>query len=394
MYLQVISLLTAKAISFTVSHSVSEATDDIATINIFILVALDGIVMLWLFLLVFNLWLLGYPSDKQVVEKWLWFGVVVGLIIVFGWLCFVLNSNPVVWIIDYILDTKFNRIAILITWAVCIITFLFYVATFSRCLSKTATRKLFHAVVVVLFPPIAVIDPHFLSLSFSIAIMLLLFLEFCRVAGIRPIGPLIQPFYSQFVDERENDQKRKEPALILTPIYLLLGCALPHWVVYCGEAHYEAGIREQDQQLRNGESGKSLTFYCTQLVVGLCGVVVLGVGDSFAAIIGSNYGATKWPRCIASRSIEGSLAAFFSMTLSVELILIGCVVLRTTSIPSVTSIGDDVLMDPMLFEQCVLLARTLFVPLIITTLIEAYTTALDNLVLPIYALGLMAGALR
>lgn len=338
---QGISLLTAVAVRITWLNEQHEAT------SVFVVVALDGIVLLWISLLVIG----GVISKHR--QARMWCVIIVGLSGVFGWLHYVLNTNPVIWLVEYILDEEFNRLSILATWAVCIATFLSQAQSAITSLSNTATRKLFHGVAVVLFPPVAILDPQFLSLSFCIAVVLLLFLELCRVCALQPVGTLIQPFYAQFVDERESDLAGG-PALILTPIYLLLGCGLPHWVAH---------MLEHDAAART-------------LFIGFSGVLVLGVGDSFAAIVGSNYGRTKWPRCVADRSVEGSAAAFFSMTAAVLLFNVvgGCI------------LGHSVL-TPM-----ELLSR-MFIPLVLCTLLEAYTTALDNLVLPIFAVGLVAAAI-
>lgn len=80
----------------------------------------------------------------------------------------------------------------------------------------------------------------------------------------------------------------------------------------------------------------------------LWGVLVLGVGDSFGALVGTAWGKTKW-RHGQQKSVEGSIGMLLSMGLC-----------------------------------CSILFGESWIPAVLfTTLLEAFTFQIDNLVLPL-----------
>jgi dolichol kinase len=84
-----------------------------------------------------------------------------------------------------------------------------------------------------------------MHLSFSFATSAMIMLEYHRYFNIYPLGSYIEPFLSRFIDSKDTG-----PA-ILSHIYLIIGCALPVWIM--------------------GEE---------KCVAGVAGIVVIGVGDS------------------------------------------------------------------------------------------------------------------
>ena len=54
--------------------------------------------------------------------------------------------------------------------------------------------------------------------------MLFVLIEVIRTVELLPVGKIIKQFMNEFIDEKDNG------ILILTHIYLLLGCAIPVWV--------------------------------------------------------------------------------------------------------------------------------------------------------------------
>ena len=84
--------------------------------------------------------------------------------------------------------------------------------------------------------------------------------------------------------------------LILSHFYLLLACAIPHWI--------SASITSLNKPQLNAISSS--------------GVIFIGIGDTFAAIVGHMIGTIKWPK--RRISIQGSLA-FFVSTLLIHIIL-------------------------------------------------------------------------
>jgi len=106
---------------------------------------------------------------------------------------------------------------------------------------------------------------------------------------------------------------------------LIAGCAAPLWVAECVQLDRHAS-----------------------LFLGLSGVLSLGVGDAMGAVVGTHFGQIAWGQ---RRTVEGSLAMFVSMA-------IPCFVLLNRI--------------------------SLWIPVVVfTTLLEAYTVQIDNLVLPL-----------
>jgi dolichol kinase len=70
----------------------------------------------------------------------------------------------------------------------------------------------------------------------------------------------------KFIDSRDSKK------LIITQLYLLLGCAWPFFLTY---------------------SKKSEMKCFNNYILAISGCLVLGIGDSFAAIFGSKYGKVR-----------------------------------------------------------------------------------------------------
>lgn len=93
-------------------------------------------------------------------------------------------------------------------------------------LSKTASRKLFHALATAMFVPAIALEREFLSLALGAALGLLLVAEFLRCAGCPPVAAALDRYYGEFLDARDGG------SLVVTHLFLLLGCAVPVWL--CG----------------------------------------------------------------------------------------------------------------------------------------------------------------
>ncbi len=89
----------------------------------------------------------------------------------------------------------------------------------------------------------------------------------------------------------------------------------------------------------------------------LSGVLSLGVGDTAASLIGSRYGSHHWPG--TSKTIEGTCAAVISQ-------LITTVVLTTCAHVHFTRLAG------------------ILAAIITTSLLEAFTSQIDNVVLPVF----------
>ena len=135
--------------------------------------------------------------------------------------------------------------------------------------SVNGRRKFFHALAVLLFVPGLAWDPAFMHLAFSAAMSLFILLEYLRYCAVVPVGATLHFFLSQFLDSKDTG------LVILSHVYLLIGCAMAVWC--------EAQSR---------------------LVMQL-GVIVLGVGDALASVIGRQYGRIHWPH--SKKTVEGTL---------------------------------------------------------------------------------------
>ena len=150
--------------------------------------------------------------------------------------------------------------------------------------SVNGRRKFFHALAVFLFVPGIAWDPAFMHLAFSIAFALFLFCECLRYCAVFPVGASLHIFMAQFLDNKDAG------LVILSHLYLLSGCAAGLWA-------------------------DSRTRVAQQL-----GVLVLGIGDSCASIVGRQYGRLHWPR--SKKTVEGTVAFVASTVLCTMLLRI------------------------------------------------------------------------
>jgi dolichol kinase len=134
-------------------------------------------------------------------------------------------------------------------------------------------RKGFHALAFMLFvPPIimAKIDrPRMLIFAFNCVTVALIIIEVLRYSG----GILPESF-SKWFKSMSNGRERIPANMIVTHIYLLMGCAFPPTASFI--------------LLSGGVYNSEWTLWS------LSGVVFLGIGDSCAAVFGKQYGKTLW----------------------------------------------------------------------------------------------------
>ncbi|KAF5367129.1 hypothetical protein D9758_003996 [Tetrapyrgos nigripes] len=145
-------------------------------------------------------------------------------------------------------------------------------------LRLNARRKFFHALTVVMFIPGVAFDPAFTHLCFSAAFALFTFAEYVRYFAIYPFGAAVHLFMNEFLDHKDSG------TAILSHFYLLTGCAGSLWL-----------------------EGRSSLVQFT-------GILVLGVGDALASIVGKRIGFHRWSRT-TSKTVEGSLAYTASIVL-------------------------------------------------------------------------------
>ncbi|KAF9432398.1 hypothetical protein BGZ76_010851 [Entomortierella beljakovae] len=146
-------------------------------------------------------------------------------------------------------------------------------------------RKYYHALAVVMFIPGYLADEPFMHLAFSVGLAALIFLEYIRYFAVMPFGKEIHLFLIGFLDARDGGP------IILSHLYLLVGCATPVWLA---EHH---------------------------ILAGLSGIFALGVGDAMASIIGKRYGRHRWPGTI--KTVEGTIAFVVSVMIAAGSVFVG-----------------------------------------------------------------------
>ncbi|KAJ7106459.1 hypothetical protein C8R43DRAFT_1092017 [Mycena crocata] len=146
-------------------------------------------------------------------------------------------------------------------------------------LGLNARRKFFHALVVVMFVPGVAFDPAFTHLAFSVAFALFVFAEYIRYFAIYPVGAAVHRFMNEFLDTKDGG------TAILSHFYLLTGCAGALWL-----------------------EGPTRLLQFT-------GVLVLGIGDALASIVGKRLGRHVWSPT-TSKTLEGSAAFTLSVVAS------------------------------------------------------------------------------
>ena len=194
-------------------------------------------------------------------------GLAAGFGLYAPWMQMITQSHPWWWVLDY-LSGDSSKCTLLLWWG--LVAVLSTLGAHSLAgvswMPQILVRKVYHVAVVVMFVPGVLVDPGLLFLGYAVALAILLLLEVLR-AGRVPLWSVdLNSFLRQFTDERDNG------ALITTHLYLLLGCALPHWA--------------------------TLLFGSTAAgwnqLSALAGVFVLGVSDSAASAVGKRFGKHQW----------------------------------------------------------------------------------------------------
>lgn len=257
------------------------------------------------------------------------FLVLASCIVVFGIRVFVLEAigqDPFVWVL-YLLFNASHRepLYLALYWIVFITLSVIVSSSWSPnndSVSVNLRRKYFHFIAVAIFTPGYILDASFLHLSFSVAFSALLLVEYVRLFKVLPSLNL-DAFFCKFLNEKDQ----AEP-LIVTHLFLLVGCAMPVW----------------------------LYVSATDLGVGLSGVAALGVGDAFASTVGKWIGTRFWPN--NHKTVEGTAAFIIS------------VFVFMTFVERNATYG-------VILVQCAL-----------TALLEAFCDQNDNLILPVYLFSL------
>ncbi|KAI1076325.1 hypothetical protein F5B20DRAFT_333275 [Whalleya microplaca] len=150
-------------------------------------------------------------------------------------------------------------------------------------------RKVFHFMMVAMFLPTTYIDPTFAALALSVVLALFLLLDLLRASQLPPLSKPLASFLAPYVDGRDL-----RGPVVISHIFLLIGCAIPLWLSLGSLPRTGAGYLE----------GWEVP---TREVSMITGVVCVGLGDAAASLIGRRYGHRKW-LWGGGKSLEGSVA--------------------------------------------------------------------------------------
>lgn len=197
---------------------------------------------------------------------------------------------------------------------------------------STSTRKIFHILIVLVYVPGLIFQCLLLYVASVIILAIFIVLELARVVKLYPVTEILESSIQAFIDEKDAGK------IAVTPIYLLVGCSAPLW------------IHNSPCDLTGSSAFELLPL--------LSGITSIGIGDTFASIVGSQIGNHKWGN--SSKSVEGTIASIIAQTG----FLYGLGYLGFISL------------NLKLMSVC-------GVAVIANSLIEALTDQVDNLVLPL-----------
>lgn len=161
-------------------------------------------------------------------------------------------------------------------------------------------RKVFHFMMVAMFLPATYVDPTFAALALSIVLALFLLLDLLRASQLPPLSKPLASFLAPYVDGRDL-----RGPVVISHIFLLIGCAIPLWLSLGSLPRTGSGYLE----------GWEVP---TREVSMVSGVVCVGLGDAAASLIGRRYGQRKW-LWGGGKSLEGSVAFAFAVFLGLAI---------------------------------------------------------------------------
>ena len=242
--------------------------------------------------------------------------------------------------------------------------------------STVSSRKIFHVLIMAIILSGLFVESMctFIVLAVSVACCGFIVLETFRIVvlvsndtihsslRVTTADPL-STFYRHFIDDKDLDRH-----WLSAHLHLLIGCAMPIVLKACWESAIWRAKRKQSIEMMDKEEEWILPtlLHHTPLLPHL-GWIVVGVGDSFAAIIGTKYGKHFW--FDTKRSVEGSVGMLFSMIMATLAIFMFLHFRRNMAI----TMND--------FSSS-------FLTLLATTFMEAFTNESDNLILPLFACAL------
>ncbi|GEQ72332.1 hypothetical protein JCM33374_g6019 [Metschnikowia sp. JCM 33374] len=188
----------------------------------------------------------------------------------------VVKQEVLVWLFEFVTASSL-RLQLLQGWVlalVAVVPVVFFLSS-KNLLSLNNRRKVWHfALLAALSYPALTQEPTFTALAVLGSVFVFVVLESLRCTRLTFIGDILHNSLHLFQDEKDLSGP-----LSLSYIFLLVGVGIPiGYGVYLGDV-------------------VSMRSYL--------GLVALGLGDSFASIIGKRFGKNKWKG--ESKTVEGTL---------------------------------------------------------------------------------------
>jgi dolichol kinase len=261
-------------------------------------------------------------------------------------------------LLEFVPQTR-QRAGVLVYWVVMLAASLLamHIVAHRTRVPQIILRKGYHLLAMALFVPVFFWDGPMLAVSLAVAFAALAAVEVVRCAGVPQLGAAVQRFMQDFTDERDAG------AIYVTHFTLLLGLALPVWVT---------------PALPKSPAASGPTLLA--VLAGLSGLMAVGVGDTAASVVGRLVG--RRPIHIGSKkTVEGTLAGICCTLVSWWLVLrwLG----GDSGVTGVTGDGAVGGFGGVLSGQQ-------WLRLVACTagagLLEACTSQLDNIMIPMYYL--------
>lgn len=192
-----------------------------------------------------------------------------------------------------------TRLVLAAYWVTVIAIGLLVVFRLSPFYEVDTRRKVFHFMMVAMFLPAIYVDPGWCALALAIVLAIFLLLDLLRASQLPPLSKPITNFLHPYTDGRDHCGP-----VVISHIFLLIGCAIPLWLSLASLPRTGAGYR----------LGWEVPTRDLSMVAG---VVCVGLGDAAASLIGRRYGHHKW-LWKGGKSIEGSVA--FAVAVSIGLL--------------------------------------------------------------------------
>lgn len=107
-------------------------------------------------------------------------------------------------------------------------------------------RKIFHGIMVTMLLPSTFVDPCFCAFTLTLVLAVFLLLEILRAGQVPPLGSAIGRFVAPYVDGRDL-----RGPVVVSHIFLLVGCAVPLWLSLAAFPRSADGWRRLEKQERS-----------------------------------------------------------------------------------------------------------------------------------------------